>query len=270
MTNDLLNQAVAFIKAGNTEKGKQLLITVIRQNPKDENAWLWMSRCVTTAEQKRDCFERVLKINPQNQHAIEGLRKLNNPTLQKPQVKTSVNPKPSNTKSNRSSLILIGVIVLIVICSCGIVSSGQIFNSTMKFFNPSTSSPPKTKVPTSPPSPTIDPEIAKARWSTVDIRALVKNPDNYIAQELHYKGEVFSITEDSDGAVMQVWVDVPGGSEFDREAVVVIFEGRTENVYEGTLVEFWGYGLGTYEGTNAFGGAIRQPAILAEYMGYYR
>lgn len=266
MANTLLEQAVTFIKAGDTENGKQLLVNVLRQNPKDENAWLWMSRCVTTAEQKKDCFERALKINPENQHAIEGLRRLNNPT----QPKTPTNPKSSNSKSIKSLFILFVIVVLIVICSCGILSAGQIFNSTMQLQNPSTSSPPKTKFPTRPPAPTIDPEISKKYWSTVDIRALVKNPNNYIGQKLHYEGEVFSIAEDSDGAVMQVWVDVPGGSEFDREAVVVIFEGRTPNIYEGTLVEFWGYGLGAYDGTNAFGGAIRQPAILAEHLTYFR
>jgi predicted Zn-dependent protease len=70
-------QAVAYIRAGETEKGRQLLIEVLKQSPQDENAWLWMSRCVTDPERKRYCFDRVLKINSQNQHAIEGLRRLN-------------------------------------------------------------------------------------------------------------------------------------------------------------------------------------------------
>jgi hypothetical protein len=264
MIDDLLNQAVAYIKAGNTEKGKQILVNVLRQNPRDENAWLWMSRCVTTREQKKDCFERVLKINPQNQHAIEGLKRINNPTLSKPQPKTAINPKPTNTKSNRPLLIVIGVIVIsIVLCICGLPSIGL-------FFNSSTPSPPKTRVPTKTPFPTVNPEVAKANWGTVDIRALAKNPDKYLSQELHYKGEVFSIAEDSSGVVMQVWVDVPGGNEFDREAVIVLWAGRTGNIYEGSIVEFWGYGLGSYEGTNAFGAKINQPAISAEYLTYYR
>ena len=63
----ILEQAVAYIKAGNLENGKKLLIQVIQQNPRDENAWLWMSRCVTSVEQKRECFQRALNINPDNQ-----------------------------------------------------------------------------------------------------------------------------------------------------------------------------------------------------------
>jgi hypothetical protein len=100
----------------------------------------------------------------------------------------------------------------------------------------------------------------------VDIRELVKNPDRYDGSEIHYQGEVFNIRQDTDGAVMQVWVQVPGGSEFDREAVMVSWRGIATNVFKGTTVGFWGYGQGSVEGTNAFGGAIQQPLISAKYL----
>lgn len=74
-----LEQAVAHIQAGELEQGKILLAGLLKQNPRDENAWLWLALCVTDKEQERYCFDRVLKINPQNQYAIEGLRRLNNP-----------------------------------------------------------------------------------------------------------------------------------------------------------------------------------------------
>src|SRR5215211_5641540 len=75
----MLEQAVAHIRAGEIEKARPLLIEVLKQNPRDENAWLWMSRCVTETEQKRYCFEKVLKLNPQNQYAIRSLSYLNRP-----------------------------------------------------------------------------------------------------------------------------------------------------------------------------------------------
>lgn len=128
-----------------------------------------------------------------------------------------------------------------------------------------------TLTPTSgPPTATVDIEELKAAWKTVDIRDLAKNPDGYNGQEVHHKGEVFTIQENNDGTIMQVWVSVPGGNEFDREAVIVTFNGRSDNVYEGSLVEFWGYSLGSFEGTNAFGGNIRQPLVHAEYMTYFK
>lgn len=73
-----LEQVVVFYKDGDTEKAIQLLADLLTQNPRDENAWLWLSRCVTEPEQKKDCFDQILKINPYNQDAIEGLKLVNN------------------------------------------------------------------------------------------------------------------------------------------------------------------------------------------------
>ncbi len=97
----LLEQAVAYIRAGDIDKGRQLLIEVLKQNPRDENAWLWMTRCVSDPEQKRYCFEKVLKINPQNQHAIAGLKRLDHParppTLPEAAGKQPVEKKQQDT-----------------------------------------------------------------------------------------------------------------------------------------------------------------------------
>jgi hypothetical protein len=107
----LLEQAVSHIKAGNAERGKQLLIEVLKQNPKDENAWLWMSRCVTDVSQKRDCFQKVLQINPNNQFAVEGLRQLDDI-----QNRKSVNPAPKKkTSLATSSMLIIGTLACICI-----------------------------------------------------------------------------------------------------------------------------------------------------------
>lgn len=75
----LLEQAAAHIREGEIEKARSLLIEALKQNPGEEDAWLWMTKCVTEPEQKRYCFEKVLKINPQNQYAIRGLRHLAKP-----------------------------------------------------------------------------------------------------------------------------------------------------------------------------------------------
>ena len=84
-----LEQAVAHIQAGELEEGKHILARILKQNPRDETAWLWLALCVTDTEQEKYCFDRILKINPQNQYAIEGLRRLNNsvPPPTQPKVK---------------------------------------------------------------------------------------------------------------------------------------------------------------------------------------
>lgn len=118
-----LEQAVAFIKAGDTEKGKQLLSEVIKQNPMDENAWLWMTRCVTTTEQKKYCFDRVLQINPQNPHAIKGLERLNSPVLSLTELKVRpVQPAPTPQSKPKNSNVLIlslsAISITVIICVC--------------------------------------------------------------------------------------------------------------------------------------------------------
>jgi hypothetical protein len=103
----MLEQAVAHIRAGEIEKASPLLIEVLKQNPRDENAWLWMSRCVTEIEQKRYCFEKVLKLNPQNQHAIRSLSYLNRPVSPPTQPKVSQQePVQSVQKQGRGAALL--------------------------------------------------------------------------------------------------------------------------------------------------------------------
>ncbi|MBN2148677.1 MAG: hypothetical protein JW726_14920 [Anaerolineales bacterium] len=73
---DKLQEAIARIKSGDKQGGKKLIGEVLRENPNSETAWLWMSGVVETDQQRKDCLERILKINPQNQQAIRGLEKL--------------------------------------------------------------------------------------------------------------------------------------------------------------------------------------------------
>ena len=71
-----LNQAVTEIKSGNREKGKNILIQILREDRNNENAWLWMSQCVDTTTDKEKCFRQVLAINPANEHAQKALQEL--------------------------------------------------------------------------------------------------------------------------------------------------------------------------------------------------
>jgi hypothetical protein len=98
-----LEQAVAYIKAGDITKARALLIEYLKQNIRDENAWLWMTKCVSETEQKRYCFEKVLKINPQNQHAINGLRRLDHPVSPVPQPKPDLAPQKPASLNNQQS-----------------------------------------------------------------------------------------------------------------------------------------------------------------------
>ncbi len=70
--SDELERAINLIRSGDKRAGRQLLAQVLRAQPQNETAWLWMSNVVDTDEQRRDCLERVLAIDPENHVTKRG------------------------------------------------------------------------------------------------------------------------------------------------------------------------------------------------------
>ena len=112
----ILEQAVTHFKAGEIENARFLLIAVLKENTGDENAWLWLSRCVTEPEQKRYCFERVLKINPGNQYAIRSLRHLSRPVPPpvQPEVPAPVQPEDIPQQPTRMRRLVDALLTLAI------------------------------------------------------------------------------------------------------------------------------------------------------------
>lgn len=73
---DLFQQGVLALKAGNKDQAADLLIRVLQRDPNNEQAWLWLSGAVQSDDERRECLEHVLEINPHNQAAQRGLQKL--------------------------------------------------------------------------------------------------------------------------------------------------------------------------------------------------
>ncbi len=67
------NQAIELIKQGNLVEGAKILSTVLKDQPDNELAWLWMSACVPDREKKIYCLQKVYQINPFNPAAKKGL-----------------------------------------------------------------------------------------------------------------------------------------------------------------------------------------------------
>lgn len=75
MTEEL-KQAVTLIRSGQKARGGQLLAKILRGDPQNELAWLWLSQTVKTKKQQQNCLEKVLAINPNNQAAQKALAKI--------------------------------------------------------------------------------------------------------------------------------------------------------------------------------------------------
>lgn len=105
LMSELLKQAIDLIKAGDKDAGGKILVTIVKQEPTNELAWLWLSVCVKTNKDKRYCLKQALKINPSNSQAIKALQKISasdnrteKPTEQLKDASTRLkDPAPSTT-----------------------------------------------------------------------------------------------------------------------------------------------------------------------------
>ena len=72
----LLEQAITAVQIGDLAAGRRLLARFLREEPRNEEAWLWLSTAVDDLAQRTDCLRRVLALNPHNRLAWERLASL--------------------------------------------------------------------------------------------------------------------------------------------------------------------------------------------------
>jgi hypothetical protein len=68
-----LEQAIQAIKTGDKAAGLVLLAQFIRTDPSNETAWIWMATAQDDPEKKKQCLERVLRINPANERVRRAI-----------------------------------------------------------------------------------------------------------------------------------------------------------------------------------------------------
>lgn len=73
---DLMEQAIAALKAGDQQAGKDLLRKVLKENPKNAHAWYLMSFVVDEKERAVYCIKKCLEFSPGNHAAIKRLEKI--------------------------------------------------------------------------------------------------------------------------------------------------------------------------------------------------
>jgi len=78
-TSDLLQQGIAYAKAGHREETRDILLQVVELDEQNESAWLWLSGVVDSDDDKAVALENVLALNPNNEWARRGLRILGRP-----------------------------------------------------------------------------------------------------------------------------------------------------------------------------------------------
>jgi tetratricopeptide (TPR) repeat protein len=86
----LIEEAIAYVNAGELEQGRTLLERALEQDPKNDRAWVWLSGCVEDPRQRRICLQQALNANPDNQAALDGMQVLEGTLVQASQVPPSL------------------------------------------------------------------------------------------------------------------------------------------------------------------------------------
>ena len=69
----LLQEAIEAIRQEKFERARDILTRLLRADQKNPAYWLWMSAAVQTSKEKRYCLETVLRLDPDNELAKQGL-----------------------------------------------------------------------------------------------------------------------------------------------------------------------------------------------------
>lgn len=75
-TTTRLRQAIAFARKGQRSKSYPLLRQVVKANPQDTVAWLWLSYVARKPEEQIEAAEKVLELEPEHARARERLTSL--------------------------------------------------------------------------------------------------------------------------------------------------------------------------------------------------
>lgn len=86
----LLEQAIVHVNAGELEEGRAVLERVLEQDPQNDRAWVWLSGCVEDPRQREICLGQALRVNPDNQAALDGMKVLAGELVQASQVTPSL------------------------------------------------------------------------------------------------------------------------------------------------------------------------------------
>ena len=72
---DLLAQGITLAKRGQKDKAREMFNLALITDPRNENAWLWLSTVAVDDAEKEDCLRQVLAINPRHTAAAPELQK---------------------------------------------------------------------------------------------------------------------------------------------------------------------------------------------------
>jgi tetratricopeptide (TPR) repeat protein len=90
----MLEDAKTAVRSGDLARARELLETYFKTNPRNPDAWVWMSAAVTNEHERKLCLQRAVALDAKNKAAILGLRLLGEQIGEPLQLIPVVKPKP--------------------------------------------------------------------------------------------------------------------------------------------------------------------------------
>src|SRR3972149_790703 len=75
-TKTLLAQGILAAQRNLPDKARELFNLVLIAEPRNENAWLWLSSIAADDAEREECLRQVVAINPQHPTAVNALKEL--------------------------------------------------------------------------------------------------------------------------------------------------------------------------------------------------
>jgi len=76
MSLNSLYDAIALVRSGKTEDARQIIFDIIRNDPQNEMAWMWLAETLTSEMDRMKVLRSCLKINPDSKIAKMAVNKL--------------------------------------------------------------------------------------------------------------------------------------------------------------------------------------------------
>ncbi|PWH15240.1 MAG: hypothetical protein DDG60_06385 [Anaerolineae bacterium] len=92
-SKDALEQAYLWLKAGYPDRARPLLTQILQQNPQQAEAWIGLSFCVESLQERKECLQHALHAAPQHPYARAALARLETPSKPLSSLPTKQQPE---------------------------------------------------------------------------------------------------------------------------------------------------------------------------------
>lgn len=142
---ELLKQADYNFQRGNRKIAERFLSELLSQYPREESAWMLLARVLEDKDRKVECYERALKINPNNMEAKIGMVRIKSPDKTLPirglVIENPFPKPPSPFKRIMRGAVIVAVLALVFGTSTYVIAQNNPESSVAKLIIPATPTP---------------------------------------------------------------------------------------------------------------------------------